>query len=202
MYACQVIDKRTALLETAARIVTLEGPDALSIRRLAADAGTSTMALYTWFEGKPGLMRALFRECFARFTEKLRSVQITNDPYADLLALGRTYRRYALDNPNFYEIMFGRSNAFFEPEADDIAAALDSFLILVDAVGRVADTSELEHTPEMAAQLLWATAHGAVSLELVGRPTVAGDPEQVYELLMRTVMAGLASPGAAALSRT
>ncbi|WP_238598152.1 TetR/AcrR family transcriptional regulator [Saccharothrix sp. ALI-22-I] len=38
---------RTALIDIAARLLAAEGPQALSTRRIAADAGSSTMAVYT-----------------------------------------------------------------------------------------------------------------------------------------------------------
>ncbi|HET6795126.1 MAG TPA: helix-turn-helix domain-containing protein, partial [Acidimicrobiales bacterium] len=84
--------QRTALIEAAARLVAEEGPSALSTRRLAAEVGTSTMAVYTWFGGMPQLLRALLREGFRRFGDRLRSVEPTDDPVADLGRLGIAYR--------------------------------------------------------------------------------------------------------------
>jgi AcrR family transcriptional regulator len=57
---------RTALIEHAARITAEEGREALTLRRLAAGVGTSTMAVYTHFGGMDDLRRAVRREGFAR----------------------------------------------------------------------------------------------------------------------------------------
>jgi hypothetical protein len=50
-------DVRRRLLEEAARLLGEEGPAALTTRRLAREAGTSTMAVCTHFGGMPALVR-------------------------------------------------------------------------------------------------------------------------------------------------
>jgi len=57
-------DVRRRLIEVAADVLSEEGPGALSARRLARDAETSTMAVYTHFGGMPGLVRAVVAEGF------------------------------------------------------------------------------------------------------------------------------------------
>ena len=46
---------RETLIQTACRLLTTEGADALTTRRIAAEAGTTTMALYTRFGSKEGV---------------------------------------------------------------------------------------------------------------------------------------------------
>ena len=48
-----------ALLDVAERAVALEGVDALSLRNVARDAGTTTRAVYTLFGSKDALLGAL-----------------------------------------------------------------------------------------------------------------------------------------------
>jgi AcrR family transcriptional regulator len=52
------------LLERARCIYSAEGPAALSMRRLAQDAGLSTMALYSDFPNKRALLKGLWIELF------------------------------------------------------------------------------------------------------------------------------------------
>src|SRR2546430_2455219 len=98
---------RPALLEVAARLLAEEGPAALSPRRIAADAGSSTMAVYTYFGGMSGLVREIVHAGFARLEENLTRVHDTDDPVADMAMLGRAYRHTALANPHLYAAMFG-----------------------------------------------------------------------------------------------
>ena len=50
---------RVRLLDAAGALLAAEGPDALSVRRIATEVDTSTTAVYSLFGGKPGLLRAL-----------------------------------------------------------------------------------------------------------------------------------------------
>src|SRR5881628_2840728 len=88
---------RRALLDTASRLLVKEGPQALTMRRVAAAAGCSTTVLYTTFGSKNGIAEALYREGFARFGRKLAIVQREMDPLARLIALGEAYRDNALE---------------------------------------------------------------------------------------------------------
>src|ERR1700761_8206288 len=49
-----------ALLSSAADILESEGPDALSVRRIAAAAGVAPMGVYNHFESKVGIVEAPF----------------------------------------------------------------------------------------------------------------------------------------------
>ena len=61
---------RPALIEAAARLIATEGADGLTLRRVADEVGTSTMAVYTCFGGMPELRRAVRREGFARLAAR------------------------------------------------------------------------------------------------------------------------------------
>ena len=101
------VDVRLALLDAAGVLLLSEGADGMTTRRLAAMAGTTTQAIYTEFGGKEGIARAMYREGFARLEARMRAVEETSDPFFDLLQQGRVYREAALDDPHFYDVMFG-----------------------------------------------------------------------------------------------
>jgi AcrR family transcriptional regulator len=97
---------RAALVETAAQILATDGPGKLTLRRLTRDVGTSTMAVYTHFGGMEQLRIAICTEGFRRLGAHLGSVPRTDDPVADLVALGAAYVTNARENPNLYRAMF------------------------------------------------------------------------------------------------
>jgi AcrR family transcriptional regulator len=193
-------DKQRQLLDAAARVVAEEGVRALSIRRLAAAVGTSTMAVYTWYGSKPNLMRAVYREAFSRFNDALHAALGDDDPLVELVRLGRAYRTYALAHPNFYEVMFGHSLASFQPQPpEDAELALATFDLLAASVGRAVADGLLAGDPHQVAWQIWAAVHGAVSLELAAcRDSAApgDDAEDDYARLGRTVLIGLGAPPA------
>lgn len=163
-------DLAERLVDEAGRILSAEGAAALSLRRLATATGTSTMAVYTRFGDKQGLLAAMYRAGFARLGAALSAaVDGVDDPLAALGELGLAYRRAALANPHLYDLMFGRPVAAFAPEPADREVADATYRPLVDAVQRCLDARALVGADaERIASYLWAVSHGMVSLELAG----------------------------------
>ncbi|MER7001974.1 TetR/AcrR family transcriptional regulator [Dactylosporangium sp. NPDC000555] len=155
------------LIDAAARILVEDGPAGLSLRKVAAAAGVSTMPVYTLFGDKQGLLDAMHREGFRRLGLALAAVPRTGDALADLGALGSAYRTAALNSPHLYGLMFNCD--FGSTEAADA-----TYHPLVDAVARCqCDGLLTGDEPEPVALHLWALTHGLVSLELAGK--VGGD---------------------------
>lgn len=139
----------------------------MSLRRLAADANTSTTAVYSLFGGKQELVQALFLEAFRRFHGWLAAVPLSDDPVADLIALGIAYRESALANPHLYSIMFSRPVPDFQPDPAARTASARTFEPLLDTVRRaVASGAFRQVPPEQIAVAAWGLVHGLVSLEL------------------------------------
>ena len=91
-------------------ILNEDGPDALQTRKIASAAGTSTMAVYTHFGGMPALIAAVAEEGLRQFDAAM-TMPPTSDPVADLMATGIAYRRYAIERPHMYRLMFGSTSA-------------------------------------------------------------------------------------------
>lgn len=162
---------RVRLLDRAGELLSSEGPEALSLRRLAADVGTSTTAVYSLFGGKPALVRELYVAAFQRFGARLTEAGRTGDPAEDLVQLGMAYRTAALAEPHLYLIMFTKAVAGFEPDREVAVQVLGPLV----EVGRSAGLPD----PETAAMTVWGLVHGLVSLELNGNLTDAGQVERV-----------------------
>jgi AcrR family transcriptional regulator len=165
---------RTALIERAAHLVAEEGRDALTLRRLAAEVGASTMVVYTHFKGMDDLRQEVRREGFARLAQHLGDVDVTGDPVADLLVLGWAYHRNATTNRDLYRVMFmertgddcADAGATAEPERRAEAA---TFMMLVDGVARCLAAGRFRDAEALPlATQLWAAEHGVVSLEIAG----------------------------------
>src|SRR5690625_3368079 len=152
---------RQRLLEEASAIIAQQGADALSMRKAAAAAHTTTAAIYSLFGSREALIEAVVTEGFQRFATHLRAVPHTDDPDADLLALGRAYRRNALENPHFYDVMFHDTSTPRTPEHGS-----ETFNMLADAVQRATESQRDE--ARIRAYRLWVYIHGLVSLELSG----------------------------------
>jgi AcrR family transcriptional regulator len=155
---------RQRLLDEAGRLLTAEGVGALTLRRVAGLAGTSTTAVYSLFGDKDQLLTAMYTEGFARLGRALTRAR-TGPPLEALGNLGMAYRRSALAAPHLYGLMFGGT----APSGDAKQVADAAFRPLVEGVQACLISGDLKGgTAEGIATYLWAVSHGMVSLELAG----------------------------------
>jgi len=159
---------RALILDEASRLLEAEGPEALTMRRISHNLGCSTTVLYTMFGAKAGIADALWTEGFARLTATLENAGGA-DPLDRLGAIARAYRANALANRSYYAIMFQRPIPGFQPSAQAYQSSLRPLGLLTDAVRACINAGVFRaEEPEHIAGVLWAAAHGGVSLELAG----------------------------------
>ncbi len=173
------------LIEAAAQLLADEGPSGLSTRRLAAEVGVSTMAVYTHFGGLPELVRAVVREGFARLADHMAAVPDSDNPLDYLAALGEAYRANALENPHLYAVMFGTASlGGYRLHDDELDEGRYTFDMLVAATRRCMDAGLFKPgDPEAVAGQLWSAVHGFVMLELAGYLAADREPDAVDEVL-------------------
>ncbi|SDC08159.1 TetR/AcrR family transcriptional regulator [Actinokineospora iranica] len=215
------MDIRDRLVAAAIDLLATGGPDAVQTRKLAAEIGTSTMAVYTNFGGMAGLVQAIVAEGFTRLGHTLATVERTDDPMADLVALGGAYRDHAITNPELYRVMFGvtaingHRAALGDPTAatetespephdphageapdapdDTAAAALATFDVLAEFVAAVIDRGLVRpDDPRALAAQLWSATHGFVLLEIAGFHGADG-AERVLRPMIANLLAGAAA---------
>lgn len=188
---------RSLLLEHAGRMVADRGMGALSLRNLAAEAGTSTTAVYSLFGGRPALFAALFVESFTSFGASQRAVPVSGDTVTDLLGLGRAYWTWARSNPHLYAVMFGQALGGFVCTPEEAATAEETIGPLAEVVRTGVESGVLRGDPMTITFAIWAAVHGVVSLVMADRGPV---DEQVrahlFDATAKSVVRGwLVDPG-------
>lgn len=168
-------DARSELLQAAVRLLDEHGPQALRARRVTAEIGASTMALYSRFGGLGQLVDAIADYGFDRLARAEERVSVTADPVADILRLGLAYRRFAVERGHLYGVMFGLTapggHRARPPRAGGGRSAPRprAYERLVDGVRRAIDAERFEPAqPEEVAAQFWTALHGYVTLELGG----------------------------------
>jgi AcrR family transcriptional regulator len=194
-------DIAARLLEVAARLLATEGEAAVSARRVAREAGASTMAVYTYYGGMDELLAAVRREGFRRFGLELERPTRTADPVADVMAQGWAYRHFALADRHLYEVMFRSRLADPATAApEDADASMATFLSLVHRIERCASVGPwLVDDAVAAAEVVWAAAHGHCMIELSGyHETVGRDPVASFGRCLLHLAIGFGQDPAAA----
>jgi AcrR family transcriptional regulator len=179
-------DPAARVLDAAAGILGRQGLEALTVRAVAAAAGTTTMTVYTRFGGKNGLLAALARQGFALLAAEQARAMGEADPAVRLIRMCRSYRALALAHPGHYRLMTAAGGASAAGEE-----AMAAFLRLVEAAGAVAGMRRAERL----ARALHAFCHGLVMLEMTGGLAPGHDAARVLDDGLRWLIAGAFSDG-------
>lgn len=165
---------RQALVQAALTVLQRDGAAALTVRNITSEAGCSTTGVYTYFGGKNGLVEAIFVEGFESFDRAVKPHLEANR----IDQAGRAYRRWALENPTQYMVMFGRAVPDFTPSEPARMRGLQSFLDLAEAMRRARPGDDYAER----AYHLFATVHGYVMLELSGMGALtSSESDELYE---------------------
>lgn len=175
-------EMRAAIVDAAERIVTEEGTEHLTIRRVANALGYSPGAVYDYYKSKEDILSALYLEgtgglnvCCAEVVD----YDAQHGTEIDIIKnLGRTYRQYALDNPEMYWLTFHGVKTPPPPsETGDPGTPRNSFQMVVDVVRRgVQRGTFADMAPDEVAYAIWSAVHGFVSLEISERITGGEGP--------------------------
>ncbi|GAA0660002.1 TetR/AcrR family transcriptional regulator [Kitasatospora atroaurantiaca] len=195
-------DLRGQFIEAALRVVAAHGPAGLTVRRVAEEAGSSTMGVYSRFGSRTGMLQALYERAFDMLRDAFGAVPATGEVLTDVRALALAYRLFALQSPTRYAFMFEQAVPNFDPGPDLRVRALEStFGVLVAAVAQAAAPGAEPGAAERSAYLIWTAMHGMVSIELTHRDrtelpgwSIASDWEGVYLDGVHAVWNGLALP--------
>lgn len=174
-------DLRSALVSTALRIVEEEGVEALTLRDLARRLGVSHAAPAHHFPDRASLLVALAGEGFLRLAEALAkgAAAAGRGRGARLLAAGRAYVAFALDDPGSFRVMFGPHVAGLPRAPAPVGrAAEDGYRVLAEAVEELVGPGDPRAAPLTFAA--WSLLHGACTLFLDGLL-----PRQLPELAER-----------------
>jgi AcrR family transcriptional regulator len=188
---------RRALLDAAAQLLDLGGPEAVTLREVGARAGVTRGAPYRHFADKDSLLTAVATESWERIGNQVHALR--TDPVLPAAEKLRGALRALIgvgrDRPHLYQMMVAAPAR--DPEAAVRAAgrSQDEFLAIVAAlVGE-------RNAPHYCA-LLITSAHGIASMELsctLGTEKWRTTADELVDTLVRMVSdAGATATPAAA----
>jgi len=187
------------LVDATLQLLREESPTELTVRRIATAAGTTTMALYTGFGSRDGLLDVVYARGFEQLRQAMESAGNLADPAEAVLQLLGAYRAFALANPGLYGLLFERVLPGFDPSPEVRSTALDTtFGLLAAQAGRALGTDPQDNASRALGYTLWALAHGLVTLELshasrspLAHPVLTQtDGQDVLDTALRATMAG------------
>jgi len=161
-------DLKNALIKAGIEILSKEGIEALSLRRVAKKAGVSHTAPYAHFADKQALIAAIAAEGYKKLYEQLVSAQNPQDePVAHLLATAHAYLQFALDEPDHFRITFSGVVEVEQNYPDYVEQSKRCFALVVAVVEDCqAGGLFAKGDPQLIAVSIWSCIHGFVQLLL------------------------------------
>ena len=159
----------------ALEILERDGPQAVTMRAVAAEAGITPMAIYHHFASREELLRAITDQEFDRLLgfmqERARSRKARKNQRSMLAEVLNGYVDYALARPRVFDYVFCRDRAGARKFPGDFRARKSPTInVAMDAVEAAMAAGELRKGDSLEIAFeLWAIVHGYLSLYRAGR---------------------------------
>jgi AcrR family transcriptional regulator len=192
---------RDRVLQVALATLAAEGTEGFTTRRVAAQASTSTPAVYELFGDKAGLVREMFFEGFRLLRQRFDELAESADPRRDLVEAARAFRGFVRDYPVLGQLMFARPFADFDPGPAEREAGRSTREFVITRVrrcieagviggvaGGVAGRDETD-----VAHVLLALCQGLSAQEAAGwLGTSPASMDRRWDLAIQALLTGLA----------
>lgn len=161
---------REELLAACRKLIEAEGIGAVSLRRVAREAGVSPGAPYHHFPDRAALLAALSAQGFELLAERLGQARAqAAGPLAALGGLVEAYVGFAREQPAYFQLMF-RPELSRSEKTPDLRTAGDAAFDLLVEVVRECQLAGMAPggDPRPVAAMVWALGHGLAALWLDG----------------------------------
>lgn len=178
------------LVAAATRLLIDGGPDAITLRAVAAAVGVSHMAPYRHFDDKESLLAAVAERGFDRMADAMAvAAHDDTDALQRLRVFGVSYTRFAMHNPQLYRFMFGPQVADTARHPGLERAGARAYGYCADTVAAVLDQRG-ERDPAVVhahAVATWSIVHGLSLLLLDDRVAATHDDGDGGRLIARVL---------------
>ncbi|MCP2340687.1 TetR/AcrR family transcriptional regulator [Actinomadura rupiterrae] len=173
------------------------GASALSLNAIAKQMGMSGPALYRYFANRDELITELIRDAYQSLAD---TVQAATTLSADLGVVAHALRRWALEDPQRYFLIYGTPVPGYQAPDDTTVIADEIMSVLLKACAKSIPErpatpldkhledhrqwADASYPPSVLHRALtfWTRCHGVLSLELAGHFTGMGlDPAKLFE---------------------
>jgi len=173
-------EMRERILNGAMQLFLDKGIDNVSMRSIAENIEYSPATVYLYFKDKSEIIFELHNQGF----EKLHALQLSlnkiEDPLERLREHGLMYMKFALENQDYYDLMF-IAKGVAEKIVDDKSweAGGKAYQYLVDNVSACIEKGYFKDAePNSAAFAFWSIVHGMASL-IIRHRCVMMPPEYI-----------------------
>lgn len=183
---------RESILNAAWEMVTKDGWNSLSIRKIADAIEYSVPVVYDHFENKEAILSVFSKEGFRLLASDLKKAKNRHDePAKQLEAIALSYWNFAFENKEYYQLMFGLGMPTCE-SVRSVPELMDFFEVIYSTIERlIPDNSRGAEMISFKAKSLWSTIHGLVSINMVNNSYSSEKDLRVLEDFISVFIKGL-----------
>jgi AcrR family transcriptional regulator len=159
---------REKVIKAAVKYVADNGPDGLSFRQIAADAGVSHQAPYHHFGDRSAIFGEIALEGFRKFAVVMGAPARADEDTENCVRLCERYVDFAIANKGHFRVMFRADLCQMHESPETQKAADDAFATLLAAVSEMVGDSASIDEIRVQATAMWSLAHGLATLIIDG----------------------------------
>ena len=159
---------REKVLKAAVKYIADSGPDGLSFRQIAADAGVIHQAPYHHFGDRSAIFSEIALQGFRKFTAAMSAPAHVDEDSNLVVRMCERYVEFALANKGHFRVMFRADLCHMDESPETQRAADDAFGTLLQVVGEILGPSASIDEIRVQATAMWSVAHGLATLLIDG----------------------------------
>lgn len=184
---------REMALMAAEQLVSKQGYEGLSARKVASAIGYTVGTLYLVFENLDDLILHVNARTLDRLHRRMEDAQTgCSDPDYCLQQLGQTYIGFASDNPYLWEMVFKHRLPEGQQVPNWFQDKVHRMFAMVEVQLKPLAKNRSQAEIVKAAGALWGGVHGICMLALTGKIGVAGEvsAQDLAQTLMSNYLRG------------
>jgi len=178
------LEMKQLIIKTVMQLFIEEGIDNVSLRKIAEKIEYSPGSIYSYFKDKGEIIHAIHTEGFEKLYAFQRTLDVIKNPLEKLTKMGELYMKFAMDNPDYYDLMFiakGVAAKIYEKQEWDVGQR--SYDYLRETVKQCIEQELIiDSDIDAATFAMWGLVHGMASLIIRGRCAMMPE-EQIAQIV-------------------
>lgn len=177
---------RKLVVDAAAMLLQEEGPEAVTVRRVAQKMDCSTKIIYSLFVNKEGLAQQLYLEGCKILANELEGTSRADNPVQHLLNIGEAFWEFGQRYSGYYKLMFGGAFADFKPDEESMHGTVTAMRQLLTVISNAQEQGLIhgQYDTKTVVQIFWASLHGVIHLYMGGH---LGDVQSAHAVYRQTL---------------
>lgn len=182
-------EMRKKIIDVAFDMFIEEGFEGTSLREIAKRIEYSPATIYLYYKDKEALFFDIQKKCFVKLISSYKDagVPTIKNPFERLRAMGHTYLKFNMKNPQCFNLMFLHNSPMSEfKKTDRMENHGNGVGFLKDTVAECMEKKMIKGTDQLELRMeIWAMTHGLCTLYVNKSYEAAGITKAQAEELMK-----------------